>query len=68
MYLASADSQRAKRTAVGVYERSGLSGYQVAPGSLPNNNTQITGPQGKGFPVQWDVSLLRSIFESSPFS
>lgn len=35
-------------------EQSGLSNYQVAAGSLPTNDTVVTGEQGEGFPVQWD--------------
>lgn len=54
MYLASADTPRAKRTAVGVYEQSGLSGYQVRQGTNPKNNTRVIGPQGPGFPVTWE--------------
>lgn len=39
---------------VGIYEQSGLSGYQVAAGSLPNNNTIVFGDQGPNFPVTWN--------------
>ena len=61
-YLASANNDRAKRAAVGVYQQSGLSGYVVENGSLPTNVTQIVGPQGPGFPVNWNprVSALKS--------
>lgn len=37
-----------------MYQNSGLSGYTVAEGSLPNNNTIILGSQGPNFPVQWN--------------
>jgi alkaline phosphatase len=40
--------------AIGVYEQSGLSEYTVAKGSNPQNHTVVFGPQGEGFPVQWD--------------
>lgn len=40
--------------AVGVYTNSGLSGYQVAEGSLPNNHTTVFGTEGPNFPVQWN--------------
>lgn len=39
---------------VGIYEQSGLSGYQVVSGSLPNNNTVVFGDQGPNFPVTWN--------------
>ena len=38
---------------VGIYANSGLSGYQVATESLPNNDTVVYGDQGPNFPVQW---------------
>jgi alkaline phosphatase len=53
-YLKSQDTDRKKRDAVGTYQNSGLSGYQVAKDSLPSNNTVVIGPQGPNFPVQWD--------------
>ncbi|KAK7687957.1 hypothetical protein QCA50_009176 [Cerrena zonata] len=53
-YLAEQDTDRAKRRAVGIYEQSGLSGYQVVSGSLPNNNTVVFGDQGPNFPVTWN--------------
>lgn len=34
-------------------QNSGLSQYQVAPGSSAQNNTPVVGPQGPGFPTQW---------------
>lgn len=46
-YLASKEDNRAKRDAVGVYERSGESQYQVAV----SNISYGTGPN---FPVNWD--------------
>ncbi|PFH53016.1 hypothetical protein AMATHDRAFT_138775 [Amanita thiersii Skay4041] len=52
-YIAAQSDDRKKRYGVGVYDNSGLSGYQVAAGSLPTNNTIVIGPQGPGFPVQW---------------
>ncbi|PFH53032.1 hypothetical protein AMATHDRAFT_1757 [Amanita thiersii Skay4041] len=53
-YLAAQTDDRKKRDAVGIYDRSGLSGYTVAEGSLPNNDTVVVGPQGPNFPVQWN--------------
>ncbi|CAJ2507185.1 Uu.00g083710.m01.CDS01 [Anthostomella pinea] len=46
-YLAEAETGRQKRTAVGVYERSGLSQYTVPMEGVSYN----TGPN---FPVNWD--------------
>ncbi|KAG5645932.1 hypothetical protein DXG03_004721 [Asterophora parasitica] len=53
-YLAAQTDDRNKRNAVGVYESSGLSGYTVAEGSLPTNDTVIYGSEGPNFPVQWN--------------
>jgi alkaline phosphatase len=53
-YLKEQTTDRKKRGAVGVYAQSGLSGYTVAPGSSPNNNTVIFGTEGPNFPVQWN--------------
>ncbi|KAF9267837.1 alkaline phosphatase-like protein [Marasmius fiardii PR-910] len=53
-YLAAQTTDRKKRDAVGVYVNSGLSGYTVDPNSLPTNNTVLVGPQGPGFPVNWN--------------
>jgi len=53
-YLAAQKTDRKKRSAVGVYANSGLSGYTVAEGSLPNNQTVIFGAEGPNFPVQWN--------------
>ncbi|KAG6817664.1 hypothetical protein H0H87_005421 [Tephrocybe sp. NHM501043] len=53
-YLAAQTSDRKKRKAVGVYQNSGLSGYTVAEGSLPNNDTVVFGTEGANFPVQWN--------------
>lgn len=39
---------------VGVYANSGLSGYTVAEGSLPTNNTILVGSEGPNFPVTWN--------------
>lgn len=43
-----------KNKAIGGNDKSGSSEYQVAPGSKPDNQTVVYGPQGPGFPVQWD--------------
>ncbi|KAF9477918.1 alkaline phosphatase-like protein [Pholiota conissans] len=53
-YLAAQTDDRKKRAAIGVYTNSGLSGYTVAEGSLPNNNTIVYGAEGPNFPVQWN--------------
>ncbi|THV07362.1 alkaline phosphatase [Dendrothele bispora CBS 962.96] len=53
-YLAAQTSDREKRSAVGVYQNSGLSGYTVEKDSLPNNDTIVIGAQGPNFPVTWD--------------
>ncbi|KAK4053805.1 hypothetical protein OIV83_001461 [Microbotryomycetes sp. JL201] len=53
-YLRAQATNATKRGAIGIYAESGLSAYQVAAGSLPSNNTVVVGPQGPGFPVQWD--------------
>ncbi|KJA26321.1 hypothetical protein HYPSUDRAFT_133133 [Hypholoma sublateritium FD-334 SS-4] len=53
-YLAAQTDDRKKRGAVGTYAASGLSGYTVAEGSLPNNNTIVYGSEGPNFPVQWN--------------
>lgn len=52
-YLAAQTDDRKKRDAVGTYQNSGLSGYTVAPGVLPNNQSVVYGAQGPNFPVQW---------------
>lgn len=52
-YLKAQTDDRKKRGAIGVYDRSGLSEYQVAPGSTPDNNTILFGAQGAHFPLQW---------------
>ncbi|KIJ49755.1 hypothetical protein M422DRAFT_44614 [Sphaerobolus stellatus SS14] len=54
-YLSAQTDNRKKRNAFGVYQNSGLSGYTVAEGSLPNNNTVAVGPSGPNFPVQWNT-------------
>ncbi|KAF5359869.1 hypothetical protein D9756_003456 [Leucocoprinus leucothites] len=53
-YLSQATTDRAKRRAVGTYYNAGLSEYQVAPGSFPDNTTIVYGPFGPNFPVQWN--------------
>ncbi|KAG6909055.1 hypothetical protein DXG01_002207 [Tephrocybe rancida] len=53
-YLTAQTDDRKKRKAVGVYQNSGLSGYTVAEGSLPNNDTVVFGTEGANFPVQWN--------------
>lgn len=52
-YLSAQNTDHTKRRAVGTYQTSGLSEFQVAPGSLPQNDTIVFGPQGPNFPVQW---------------
>ncbi|KAF8656248.1 hypothetical protein AX16_002684 [Volvariella volvacea WC 439] len=52
-YMASQTDDRRKRNSVGVYQNSGLSGYTVAEGSLPNNNTVIFSSESPHFPVNW---------------
>lgn len=39
---------------VGTYQNSGSSEFQVSPGSRPDNASVVIGPQGPGFPVQWE--------------
>ncbi|KAK4702536.1 phosphatidate phosphatase LPIN, partial [Phenoliferia sp. Uapishka_3] len=58
-YIAAQSGNAAKRNAIGTYQNSGLSEYQVAPGQLATNNTVITGPNGLGFPVQCDGDGFR---------
>ncbi|KAH9481356.1 Alkaline phosphatase H [Psilocybe cubensis] len=53
-YIAAQRDDRSKRGGVGTYGESGLSGYTVSEGSLPNNNTIVYGSQGPNFPVQWN--------------
>jgi alkaline phosphatase len=57
-FLAEAKTDREKRNAIGTYEQSGLSGYQVASGQNPGNNSIIYGAQGPNFPVQWDPRFV----------
>ncbi|KAJ3567405.1 hypothetical protein NP233_g6386 [Leucocoprinus birnbaumii] len=52
-YLTSQSTDPLRRRGVGTYQTSGLSEFQVAPGSLPQNDTIVFGPQGPSFPVQW---------------
>ncbi|KAG9224943.1 hypothetical protein PTI98_009838 [Pleurotus ostreatus] len=53
-YMAAQTDPRKKRDAIGIYGESGLSGYTVAKGSSPDNNTIVVGSGGPNFPVQWD--------------
>ncbi|RXW18530.1 hypothetical protein EST38_g7321 [Candolleomyces aberdarensis] len=53
-YLAAQTTDRKKREAVGVYKKSGLSGYTVSPDVSPTNQTILFGAQGPNFPVQWN--------------
>jgi len=53
-YLAAQTTDRKKRGAVGTYANSGLSGYTVAEGVSPGNNTVVVGGQGPNFPVTWN--------------
>lgn len=53
-YLAAQAADRKKRDAIGVYQASGQSGYMVAEGSLPTNDTLVVGKQGPNFPVTWN--------------
>ncbi|GAA5851374.1 hypothetical protein JCM9279_001122 [Rhodotorula babjevae] len=53
-YLTAQKTNDAKRDAVGTYLESGLSGYQVPQGVNPQNQTEVVGPQGPGFPVTWE--------------
>lgn len=48
-YLKDQEGDRMKRSGIGLYERSGLSGYQ-ATSENPKNNTVLIGEQGPGFP------------------
>ncbi|KXN93363.1 Alkaline phosphatase, partial [Leucoagaricus sp. SymC.cos] len=52
-YLSAQSTDVERRRAVGTYEASGLSEFQVAPGSQPDNTSIVFGPQGPNFPVQW---------------
>lgn len=52
-YLSEQSSDIKKRRAVGTYQASGLSEFQVAPGSNAGNESLVVGPQGPNFPVQW---------------
>lgn len=45
-YLEKQSNDRQKRDAVGTYQNSGLSEYQVSAGSLPDNHTASIGLQG----------------------
>nr|XP_019050972.1 hypothetical protein I302_01415 [Kwoniella bestiolae CBS 10118]OCF29902.1 hypothetical protein I302_01415 [Kwoniella bestiolae CBS 10118] len=53
-YLQQQESDRAKRNAIGTYQNSGLSAYQVPQDVLATNHTIFDSPQGEGFPVTWD--------------
>ncbi|ORY59419.1 alkaline-phosphatase-like protein [Leucosporidium creatinivorum] len=52
-FLIAQETNSTKRGAIGTYQQSGLSAYQVAAGNLPTNNTKVVGPHGEGFPVNW---------------
>lgn len=52
-YLKVATTDRTKREAIGTYQNSGHSEYQVAKGSRPENQTVVVG-EHPNFPVQWD--------------
>jgi hypothetical protein len=52
-YLKVATTDRSKRNAIGTYQNSGHSEYQVAKGSRPENQTVVVGDH-PNFPVQWD--------------
>lgn len=60
-YLNAQTTDRNKRNAIGIYEQSGLSAYQVPNGVDPTNQTVFTGPQGPGFPV---CPLFLSLYET----
>lgn len=45
-YLRAQEDDREKRNAIGIYENSGLSAYQVPPGVNPQNDTIFVGEQG----------------------
>ncbi|WWC92424.1 uncharacterized protein L201_007381 [Kwoniella dendrophila CBS 6074] len=53
-YLQEQNSDRGKRNAIGTYQNSGLSAYQVPQDVLATNHTIFQSPQGDGFPVTWD--------------
>jgi alkaline phosphatase len=55
LYLNAQEDPRDKRQAVGVYEQSGLSHYQIANASAPQGSDQnLVYPDGEAFPVNWD--------------
>ena len=45
-YLRAQEDNREKRNAIGTYENSGLSAYQVPAGVNPQNDTIFVGEQG----------------------
>lgn len=53
-YLQSQNDDRKKRAAIGVYQNSGLSQYQVLPNTSATDQGVVYGSQGPNFPVQWD--------------
>jgi len=53
-YLTQQTTDIRKRRGVGTYQNSGSSEFQVLPGSRPDNASVVIGPQGPGFPVQWE--------------
>lgn len=66
-HYVSGDSVTSYWLPVGVYQNSGLSGYTVAEGSLPTNNTIVVGSEGPNFPVTWNpryAYAVRRLFGS----
>ncbi|ETN44615.1 uncharacterized protein HMPREF1541_10285 [Cyphellophora europaea CBS 101466] len=54
-WMNQAEDDREKRSAVGIYEQSGLSGYQIANSSAPQGSDQnLVYTPGTNFPVNWD--------------
>ncbi|WWC72706.1 uncharacterized protein I206_106670 [Kwoniella pini CBS 10737] len=53
-YLKEQKTDRTKRNAIGTYQNSGLSAYQVPQNVLPTNQTIFKSEQGEGFPITWD--------------
>lgn len=57
VYLRQQKEDRKKRAAIGTYQNSGESGYQVRNGSLPTNQTEVYGDQG----VRLEDLVFRSL-------
>lgn len=54
-FLNEQEGDREKRGAIGTYEQSGLSGYQLANASAPQGSDQnLVYTPGTNFPVNWD--------------